>query len=236
MLPPITRVADVPSTMEVAHAQAQSGAPHGTAIIADRQTAGRGTRGRQWSAEMGGLWLSVVARPQPTDALEALSLRVGLSLAALLERTFPLLPVISLKWPNDLILGDRKLAGILCEARWMGSQCQWVVIGVGLNVRNSLDDSLATSATRLLDWVPDADPAALGEPILAAVADAARAAGPLTPAELNAFAARDFLTGRRVLDPAPGTADGITATGALRIRTDSGPVREILGGVVTAPG
>ena len=222
--------------MEAAHAQAQLGAPHGTAIIAERQTAGRGTRGRQWSAEVGGLWLSVVARPTRTDALEALSLRIGLALASLLELEFPALPTIGLKWPNDLVLGDRKLAGILCEARWSGSACQWVVIGVGLNVRNPLSDALAGGATRLADWAPEADAEVLSGPCVAAVTLAARAAGPLSGIELNAFAARDALTGRRVLDPVAGTADGITAGGALRVRTDSGPLREILGGVVTTPG
>lgn len=222
--------------MEAAHAQAQLGAPHGTAIIAERQTAGRGTRGRQWSAAVGGLWLSVVARPTRTDALEALSLRIGLALASLLELEFPALPTIGLKWPNDLVLGDRKLAGILCEARWSGSACQWVVIGVGLNVRNPLPDALAGGATRLADWAPEADPELLSGPCVAAVTLAARAAGPLSATELNAFAARDALTGRRVLDPVAGTADGITAGGALRVRTDPGPLREILGGVVTTPG
>ncbi|MEO5800260.1 MAG: biotin--[acetyl-CoA-carboxylase] ligase [Gemmatimonadales bacterium] len=235
-MPKLVRVPEVASTMEAAHALAQQGAAHGAAIVAERQFAGRGTRGRQWSSDAGGLWLSVVARPTRTDALEALSLRIGLVLTALLERTFPALPVISLKWPNDLILGDRKLAGILCEARWAGSLCQWVVIGVGVNVTNRLDDPLTSGATRLSDWVAEADAATLAAPCATAIATAARAAGPLTSAELNAFAARDYLTGRRVTDPVAGTADGITAAGALRVRTDSGPVREILGGVVTTPG
>lgn len=229
-------MSDVPSTMEAAHAQAQLGAPHGTAIVAARQSAGRGTRGRQWSAELGGLWLSLVARPTRTDALEALSLRIGLALATLLERQFPALPPIALKWPNDLMLGDLKLAGVLCEARWTGPLCQWVVIGVGLNVCNPLADALTIGATRLADWVPGADPVTLAGPCIAAISEAARAAGPLSAPELNGFAARDYLTGRRLNDPLAGTADGITAAGALRVRTDLGPVREILGGVVTTAG
>src|ERR1019366_7365670 len=77
MPPELIRVAELPSTMEAAHALAQDGAAHGTAVVAARQTLGRGTRGRTWSSELGGLWLSVIARPSRTDALEALSLRVG---------------------------------------------------------------------------------------------------------------------------------------------------------------
>lgn len=236
MAPAVIRVHDVPSTMDLAHAHAQRGAPHGTAIIAEQQSAGRGTRGRQWSAGLGGLWLSVVTRPDRIDALEALSLRIGLALAARLERECPSLPAIALKWPNDLVLGEGKLAGILCEARWSGGVCQWVVIGLGLNVANPLPDSLTSTATRIADWVPGADPATLAGPCIAAISEAARAAGPLSAAELNAFAARDYLTGRRVTDPVAGTAAGITAAGALRVHTDIGSVREILGGVVTTTG
>ena len=77
MPPELIRVAELPSTMEAAHARAQDGAAHGTAVVAERQTLGRGTRGRAWSSEPGGLWLSVITRPSRTDAIEALSLRVG---------------------------------------------------------------------------------------------------------------------------------------------------------------
>src|SRR4051812_15930891 len=102
MPPEIIRFAEVASTMELAHARAQEGAEHGTAIVAARQTGGRGTRGRIWSSEPGGLWLSVVARPTRSDALEALSLRVGLATAAVLELTCPTLPRLGIKWPNDI--------------------------------------------------------------------------------------------------------------------------------------
>lgn len=236
MTPDILHVVEVPSTMELAHSQAHAGARHGTAIRADRQTAGRGTRGRQWSAETGGLWLSVVARPERTDALEALSLRVGLAVAALLERHYPALPQIGLKWPNDLILDGRKFGGILCEARWSGATCQWVIVGLGLNLSNPIPDTLTAAATRLADWGVVATPEELAWPCVGAIARATHGAGPLSKAELNAFAARDFLIGRDLRDPTPGTAEGITASGALRVRTESGPVREILGGVVTTTG
>lgn len=219
--------------MELAHAEAGRGAPHGTAIVAARQSAGRGTRGRLWSAEQGGLWLSLVARPGRADAPEALSLRIGLALAELLERTVPPLPAVGVKWPNDLMVGDRKLAGVLSEARWAGTSLQWVVVGVGLNVSNLLPEALAQQATRLIDWDPTATVDALVGPVVACVSAATRDAGPLTTAELNAFAVRDMLTGRRMGEPIAGTADGITPRGALRVRSDSGPIHEILGGVVT---
>jgi BirA family biotin operon repressor/biotin-[acetyl-CoA-carboxylase] ligase len=232
--PDLIRVAELPSTMEAAHTMAQDGAVHGTAIVAGRQTLGRGTRGRTWSSEPGGLWLSVIARPDRTDALEALSLRVGLAVSAALELACPPLPRLGLKWPNDIVVDGRKLAGILCEARWSGGRCLWVVVGLGLNVANTIPPALRAIAAGLVAWEPGATPEPLALPVAAAVALAAREAGPLTTAELNAYAQRDTLAGGRVAEPVAGTAEGITAEGALRVRTDGGPIREVLGGVVTA--
>jgi BirA family biotin operon repressor/biotin-[acetyl-CoA-carboxylase] ligase len=231
----LIRLAEVPSTMEVAHALAAKGADHGTAVIAARQTAGRGRGGHPWDSDVGGLWCSVVTRPWRTDALEALSLRIGLALAAIIELAFPVLPRIEIKWPNDLLIGRRKVAGILCEARWSGDACQWVVVGVGVNVVNDLPDPLRPTSTRLADWLPSVDVESLAPKAIAAIALAAREAGPLTTSELAAFAQRDALAGQRLTAPWPGTAEGITAGGALRVRTDSGPIREVIGGVASTP-
>ena len=235
MQPELIRFAELSSTMETAHAHALDGAPHGTTIIAARQAMGRGTRGRSWSSEPGGLWLSVVARPARTDALEALSLRVGLAVAAALELASAPLPRLGIKWPNDIVVAGRKLAGILCEARWTGGRCQWVVIGLGVNVRNPIPPELERIAVAMSSWDPAADPAALAAPIGAAIGLAARGAGPLTEPELRAFASRDALANARVSDPVAGIAEGIGANGALRVRTDAGPVREVLAGVVAVP-
>jgi BirA family biotin operon repressor/biotin-[acetyl-CoA-carboxylase] ligase len=221
--------------MEAAHSLAQEGAAHGTAVVAARQTAGRGTRGRNWSSEPGGLWLSVVARPARADALEALSLRIGLALALALEAASPALPRLDLKWPNDIVVDRRKLAGILCEARWAAGKCQWVVVGFGLNVRNPIPDDLKEMAVSLSTWDPRADPAELAAPVAGAIALAAREAGPLTPAELAAFALRDALAGARVTEPVVGTAAGITPLGALQVRTDVGTMTEVIAGVVMSP-
>lgn len=221
--------------MEEAHARAQDGAAHGTAVVAARQSTGRGTRGRAWSSDEGGLWMSVVVRPTRTDALEALSLRVGLATAAVLELACPALPRLSLKWPNDLMIDGRKLGGILCEARWGGGHCQWIVIGVGINVRNPLPTELDRIAVAIRAWDPAIEPVKLAAPVAAAVALAGREAGPLSDRELRAFALRDALTGARVSEPVIGSAEGITAAGALRVRTDAGPIREVFAGVVALP-
>lgn len=235
MRPELIRFAELSSTMETAHAHAQDGAAHGTTIIADRQSVGRGTRGRAWSSELGGLWMSVVARPGRTDALEALSLRVGLAVAVALELSTPALPRLGIKWPNDIVVDGRKLAGILCEARWGGGQCLWVVIGIGVNICNPVPPELEGVAVAISAWDLGADPVALAAPIGAAIGLAARGAGPLSDAELRDFALRDALSGARVSEPVAGSAEGISASGALRVRTDAGTVREVLAGVVAGP-
>lgn len=120
-------------------------APDGMLITADAQTAGRGRLGRAWSSPPGrDLYASVVLRCGRVPAgLGALSLAVGVGLRegllrALGERATRV-PALQLKWPNDLLLGERKLAGILCESRWRGGEAD-VVVGFGINVQRSADE------------------------------------------------------------------------------------------------
>lgn len=232
MLVVISRHEELPSTMDAAHDAAAAGALHGTTIQADRQLAGRGTRGRAWDSAAGGLWLSVVARPARTDALEALSIRIGLSLARALEATCPGLPPLALKWPNDLLLDGGKVAGVLCEARWNGDICQWVAIGVGVNVSNVLPPALG--ARTIESAVAPVQVAELAEPVALAIAVAASDAGPLTSSELAEFDARDALRGQRATAPVEGTIDGITRRGALRVRGRDGRISTVLGGLMVA--
>jgi BirA family biotin operon repressor/biotin-[acetyl-CoA-carboxylase] ligase len=231
----VIRVDEVPSTMELAHEAAASGAPHGTAFVAARQAAGRGSRGRLWASERGGLWCSMVARPSRADAFAALSLRVGLAVAEVLESLLPALPAIQLKWPNDLLVEGRKLAGILCEASWSGPECRWVVVGLGINVRNRLRAELTAQAARCDEWEPAADVETLLPGVLGAVRRVARNAGPLDNAELAAFLRRDALAGRRVREPVHGIASGVSRDGSLLVRDPAGHPRPVLAGLVLDP-
>jgi biotin-(acetyl-CoA carboxylase) ligase len=110
-----------------------------------------------------------------------------------------------------------------------------MLVGLGVNVRNPIPPELQSKAIAIGTWDPTLDAGTLAAPVAAAVALAAREAGPLSAAELRAYALRDVLEGARVSAPVTGTAAGITSAGALRIRTDTGPLREILGGVVALP-
>lgn len=198
----------------MAHELAAGGAEAGTVVVADAQTAGRGRMGRTWRSEPGaGVWLTLVERPRDASALDVLSLRVGLALAPALDPFAE--SRIRLKWPNDLYVGGRKLAGILIEARWREGEPEWVAIGVGINLRPPASEERATGlvsgVTR--DQVLDA--------IVPGLRAAAALRGPLTEAERRAFAGRDLAAGQRCREPAVGVARGIDASGALLVDVGS---------------
>ena len=222
----------LPSTIDEAHHRAAAGAPHGFGVAARRQTAGRGTRGRPWDSSAGGLWLSVVARPSGSGPMETISLRVGLAVAECIERFLePGANAIAIKWPNDLMAGGKKLAGILCDARWQGDRLSWIIASVGLNIRNPISVALTDRATRLADLGVAVGPEDLAEPIREAVAGAAACADALAAHQLEALRKRDWLHGRVLLEPEPGIADGISETGRLRVRRSDGTVIAVLGSV-----
>jgi len=219
------------STQEEAHRLAAEGAPHGIGVAARTQTTGRGTRGRRWLSPRGGLWLSVVCRPRESAAAEAVGIRVGLALADLLERLLAPPATVALKWPNDLLIDGRKTGGVLAEARWQGDTIAWIVVGVGINVRNELPSGIRQVAARLMDAGYAGTPEELAEPVAMAVAGTVASASPLTAAELEAFHRRDWLRGRVLESPERGVADGITPFGRLRVLRPDGSVAEVLSSV-----
>ena len=135
------------STNDVAARLAGSGAPEGTTVVAETQTAGRGRLGRTWFSPQGaGLYVSIVIRPDadavtagaaprgPAPTLPAvLTLAAGVALAEAIAETTGL--EAEIKWPNDLVYQRRKLAGILAEASAQGSVLDYVVLGFGVNIR-----------------------------------------------------------------------------------------------------
>ncbi len=127
----------IDSTNARAAAMAESGAPEGTAVVADTQTAGRGRMGRRWESPAGiNLYVSLLLRPPiPPQEAPKLTVVTGVALAEAVEEVAGV--AARLKWPNDLYLGERKAAGILAEMSADPDRLRHVVIGVGLNV-NSL--------------------------------------------------------------------------------------------------
>ncbi len=206
--------------MDVIHQLASEGAAAGTAVIAGEQIEGRGSRGRGWHSPPGGLWMSVVFRPPAVEGIEAISLRVGLAVAEAIQARVP--KPLQLKWPNDLMLEDRKLGGVLCEARWQGEALAWVAVGLGMNIRNRIPDELGTGAVSLSDLIPAITVEEIADPVLAALRELDLGTGRLSPAELNRFARRDWLRGRTIREPVAGTVTGVGEDGALLVRTPSG--------------
>jgi len=199
--------------MTVAHDLAAAGAPAGTLVLAEEQTAGRGREGRAWASERGtGVWMTLVERPIDPTALEVLSLRIGLRAARVLDRFAS--QRVSLKWPNDLYIASGKLGGVLIECRWRGKAVDWVAIGLGVNVTPPRDVPWAAALLAGTDRLE-----LLGE-IVPAVRAASTARGPLTGAELEGFAARDLARGRRCTAPAVGVVKGIDAGGALLVQVN----------------
>lgn len=140
----------VQSTNDVAAAQAEHGAIEGTIIVADQQTKGRGRLGRTWYSPPGtGIYLSIVLRPTfaPENA-PGLSLMTALALAETLETFCP--GSLQIKWPNDVLLGGRKVAGILTELSAEKDKINHVVVGIGINVNHGVGhfpDELKDTAT-----------------------------------------------------------------------------------------
>ena len=198
------------STNDRARGLATAGAPHGTLVTASMQTAGRGRQGRRWSAPTGALLMSVVLR-QP-GALLPLAAAVAVARACG--------DAARVKWPNDVLLDGRKVAGILAEGR---PQEGWVVLGIGINVAvrpGDLPEDVRATATGLgLD--PGDVPAVLARVLteLEAVLTLPR------EALLDAWSARDALRSQPVRwAGGTGIAEGVDTDGRLRVQTDAGPV------------
>ena len=174
------------STMDLARAEAEAGAPEGTLVLADEQRQGRGRRGRGWASPPGGLWASLVLRPDTPQAhAGCFSVLVAVGLAQGLRERFQ--TPVTVKWPNDLMIAGRKLGGTLIEATSRLDDIAWLIVGVGVNVRNAVPQDARVPATSLRD--------ALGRDV--AVTDAARAAIDGIASAYRRFQASGFAPIRR---------------------------------------
>ncbi|HTL13125.1 MAG TPA: biotin--[acetyl-CoA-carboxylase] ligase [Bdellovibrionota bacterium] len=122
------------STNDVAKSLAASGAPHGTWVAARRQTEGRGRASREWKSAEGNLHLSVVVRPSHPELWTWVPLSAAVAVARVAEAVTPTLAgSLRIKWPNDLLVGGKKLGGILCEGAGSGRD-GYLIVGMGVNV------------------------------------------------------------------------------------------------------
>ncbi len=225
------------STNDEAKRLARAGAAEGTAVVAARQTGGRGRLGRVWESPSGGAYVSAVLRPPLAPAVMApLSLALALGAARALE---PLGVDVALKWPNDLECGGRKLGGLLLEMAAEADRTEWVIAGCGVNVsepgfpgsawvrETSTDVPAATVAAAVLDGMAEA--------YRTFVADGFGALR-------EAYEARASLTGREVTVRdgtgtvvAEGVVIGVADDGAL-VLDRSGVTVRVSAGEVTLRG
>lgn len=224
------------STMDVARAEAANGAPDGTAVLAEEQTAGRGRLGRAWVAPPGvNIYLTLVIRP-PADRLRVLSIVAPLAVADALEAAAGLSPTF--KWPNDVLVGGRKIAGILIELT--GADARSALVGIGLNVNLDVEAvpeiaNIATSLRRVTGR--DASREDVFAALLNAFEDRYEQA--LSgDAAFNDWRSRLETLGKRVRATLPdraeeGLAEDVDDDGSLRIRRDDGSLVSVDAGDVT---
>jgi BirA family biotin operon repressor/biotin-[acetyl-CoA-carboxylase] ligase len=234
-LGPIRRLAEVDSTNRYALDAARAGEPAGLVVVADHQTAGRGRLGRTWEAPAGAsLLMSVLLRPViRLEAMHLLTMAAGLAMAEAVAEAAGFAPTI--KWPNDLLAGDRKLAGMLTEAEVTDGEVTAVVVGIGVNVQwTDFPPEIAETAT--------ACNLVVGHDVSRdALLDAFVARYDARLADLDAvpddYRARLGTLGQRVrielaAETFEGVATGVADDGSLEVRTDDGGTRVVTAGDV----
>jgi len=238
---PLTVTAATASTSDDAKRAAVAGAPHGAAFVADSQTAGRGRGGHAWHSPAGeNVYLSLVLRLGLDPAsLAPLPLVAGIAVARVVDVALAG-DRARIKWPNDVYVDGKKIAGVLAETMTRAADPPVAIVGVGLNVfAESFPDGFATPATSLRLAGPEAGAPALDRDALAAALlhELGASAADLARDGLAAFrpelARRDFLAGRRIsVGDVEGTAAGFDERGSLLVRSDRGVLQALVSGEV----
>lgn len=212
------------STMTVAAELARAGCEHGTVVVADEQTAGVGRHGRSWHSEPGtGLYVSIVLRlPQ---AQPAVTLALGLATREAIAETTGLNP--DLRWPNDVMLGGRKCAGILAQMENAA-----IIAGIGINIGQTRFPEGLDATSLLLEGA-----ATTREEVLVTLVEAIDRYCGREPEEIRRMfeAASSYARGRRVRveqGAFEGVTQGLDASGFLIVRQDDGRETTILAGGV----
>jgi BirA family biotin operon repressor/biotin-[acetyl-CoA-carboxylase] ligase len=237
----ITVFEETDSTNERAAQLARSGVAPGVAIFAERQTAGRGRFGRRWESRgHRGLWFSLLLRPDlPVEKWARLTTWAAVSVAEAIERALGL--EIGIKWPNDLQIHGRKIAGILTETVFEPGAQPCAVVGIGVNVNHEPADfptELADTAGSLRIASGRAvDRSALAVEILRALDVRCSALRSAFPELVEEAARRSVLMGKWIALRAgtalvEGTASGLDGEGQLRLRTASGELLTLSAGEV----
>jgi BirA family biotin operon repressor/biotin-[acetyl-CoA-carboxylase] ligase len=233
---------ELPSTSTLVRDRAEAGEPAGLAVLARRQSQGRGSRGRDWSTPEGNLAISMLLRPDlPMREAGGMSLLSGLALAEAIAAILPPGPRLLLKWPNDLLLEGRKLAGILLESHADGQgRVGWIIPGIGVNLAHApiLPDRIAAC---LADHMPPPAPETVARLLLDRLGHwsdvlARDGFAPIRAAWLaRAQPIGSPMSLKLGADVLSGTFAGLDADGSLLMAHD-GTVRRFTTGEVLLPG
>lgn len=222
------------STNDEAARYARAGASHGTVVIAERQEAGRGREGHTWASPLGGLYMSAVMRPPlPLADVPPITLAIGIAVCDA-ARAFGAAAV--LKWPNDILVGDKKLAGVLVETQSHGGRLDSVIVGIGVNLE-IVPSAVSDRATALAVAMPAFSKELFIEELFVQLerwVDRYVACGveSIIPAWQSRMA--HGLSARAVIDGTPLTGElaGIDCDGALLLRDDTGAMHRVRSGDV----
>ena len=232
---------EIDSTNRYAKKLAGQGAAHGTMVLADTQTAGRGRRGRGWISPAGeSIAMSLILRPDvPPAQVARLSLLTALAVANAIGRVTGL--DVRIKWPNDIVAGGRKVCGMLMEMDATPEKVASVVAGVGINVHQTqFPEEIAHSASSL-DLLAGRR-ISRADIVRAFLQEFEQAWVLGDEAMMRAYCARSATIGQRVQviglnGTYTGTAEGVTDSGSLLVRADEdGGVREVLAADVSVRG
>ena len=231
---------ELSSTMDEAARQAEDGAAEGTVVVAETQHAGRGRFGRTWVSTTGNLYLSVLFRPTPS-VLAQLNVVAGVAVVRAIRKTTGLSPTI--KWPNDILVGGKKVAGILVETVAEGSEVCYSVVGIGINIKlgdaqiaaldgraTGLEQAARRTVSRagvLLQLLTDLDSLYLQSA-------AGKSPQPEWQALLETLGQRIQVTWRD--ETWVGRGEGVDETGNLLLRLDDGSLVTMTAGDVSLHG
>jgi BirA family biotin operon repressor/biotin-[acetyl-CoA-carboxylase] ligase len=235
----------VKSTQEIAHQLAREGAPEGSIVLADEQTGGRGRLGRAWQSPSGtGIWMSLILRPEiPLQKAPQLTLLIAVAATKAIENVTGL--DVAIKWPNDLLIKGKKIAGILTELQAEADSIHSVIVGIGMNVnqeKKHFSEEIAEIATSLsIESGQTYKRAEIIGSILKEIEDLYHnyLENGFTVVKLlweaRAFSLGKRITARSFTGSITGYAKGITDEGVLLLEDDHGKVHQIYSADIEFP-
>ncbi|WP_156774350.1 biotin--[acetyl-CoA-carboxylase] ligase [Fictibacillus arsenicus] len=241
----VTYKTSVKSTQEIAHSLAREGALEGSIVLADEQTGGRGRLGRAWQSPSGtGIWMSLILRPEiPLQKAPQLTLLIAVAASRAIEKVTGLEAAI--KWPNDLLIKGKKVAGILTELQAEADSIHSVIVGIGMNVnqeKKHFTEEISEIATSLaIEGGKTYKRAEIAGAVLQEIENLYRSylvkgfAVIKLLWEARAYSLGKRITARSVTGSITGYAKGITDEGVLLLEDDNGEIHSIYSADIEFP-